>query len=81
MFKPFEHGTESCAIDDLTIENQLDRVNIYGNLQITKDRHGLKSAKALQILLGEVIKSLEAHQPLPDQIVRPQEKEIDNPFL
>ena len=49
MFKPFEQGTESHSIHDLTLENDLDRVSIYGNLQITKDQAGLDAAKALQI--------------------------------
>ena len=44
MFKAFQNGTESHAIHDLTIENDVDRVNIYGNLQITKDQAGLKAA-------------------------------------
>ena len=35
MFKPFQHGTESHAIHDLTVENDLDCVNVYGNLQLT----------------------------------------------
>ncbi len=48
MFKPFENGTESSAIYDLTLENQTDCVSLYGNLQITKDQDGLKTAKALQ---------------------------------
>ena len=38
MFKPFVDGNESSAIYDLTLENQVDCVSLYGNLQITKDQ-------------------------------------------
>ena len=34
MFKAFQDGTESTAIYDLTLENDLDRFSIYVNLQI-----------------------------------------------
>lgn len=80
MFKPFEHGDESSAIYDLTLENQADCVSLYGNLQITKDQAGLKAAKALQSFINEVIMVLEA-QSLPEQIERKPEQEIENPFL
>lgn len=80
MFKPFEHGEESSAIYDLTLENQADCVSLYGNLQITKDQVGLKAAKALQSFINEVVMVLEA-QSLPEQIERKPEQEIENPFL
>lgn len=47
MFKPYQNGTESHAIHDLTIENDVDCVSLYGNLQLTKDQAGLKAAKGL----------------------------------
>lgn len=81
MFKPFENGTESHAIHDLTVENQLDCVSIYGNLQLTKDRSGLQAAKALQALLNEVVHALEHEENLPEKIFHQEEQEIENPFL
>jgi hypothetical protein len=80
MFKPFENGNESSAIYDLTLENQLDCVSLYGNLQITKDQAGLKTAKALQQLINDVVIALEKEE-LPKQIERRPEQEIENPFL
>ncbi|MBQ1493401.1 MAG: hypothetical protein IIZ37_00450, partial [Acinetobacter sp.] len=67
MFKPFETGNESSSIYDLTLENQVDCVSLYGNLQITKDQVGLKAAKALQQLINDVVIALEKEQ-LPAQI-------------
>ncbi|APX61645.1 hypothetical protein [Acinetobacter schindleri] len=81
MFKPYENGTESHAIHDLTIENDVDCVSLYGNLQLTKDQAGLKAAKALQALLNNVVQQLENTPDLPDKIQRDDAQEIDNPFL
>lgn len=79
MFKPFETGNESSSIYDLTLENQVDCVSLYGNLQITKDQVGLKAAKALQQLINDVVIALEKEE-LPAQIERKPEQEIENPF-
>lgn len=80
MFKPFETGNESSSIYDLTLENQVDCVSLYGNLQITKDQVGLKAAKVLQQLINDVVIALEKEE-LPAQIERKPEQEIENPFL
>ena len=80
MFKPYQHGTGSVQIDDLTIENQIDCISVYGNLQITKDQFGLKNAKALQDLIDAVVAVLE-QENLPIQIERQANQEIDNPFF
>ena len=80
MFKPFENGTESASINDLTLENQLDCINIYGNLQITKDQAGFQAAKKLQAFMNEVVAALEQGN-LPEKIQHKAENEIENPFL
>lgn len=80
MFKPFEQGTESSAIEDLTLENQTDYVSLYGNLQITKDQAGLKNARALQDFLNQVVAALEQEMNLPEKIQLKPEGEIENPF-
>lgn len=81
MFKPYENGTESHAIHDLTVENDLDCVSLSGNLQLTKDQAGLKAAKALQALLNDVVTALENTADLPEAVQREQGGEIENPFL
>lgn len=81
MFKPFVQGTESHSIHDLTLENDLDRVSIYGNLQLTKDQAGLAAAKALQAYLNAIVMQLEQEQQLPEKIQSSSENEIENPFL
>ena len=81
MFKPYENGAESHAIHDLTLENDLDCVSLYGNLQLTKDQAGLRAAKALQAALNEVVSALENTADLPEKISRSQSGEIENPVL
>lgn len=81
MFKPFENGTESSAIYDLTLENQTDCVSLYGNLQITKDQDGLKTAKALQAFVNDVVAALEQDKELPEKVERAETQEVENPFL
>ncbi|WP_374253388.1 hypothetical protein [Acinetobacter brisouii] len=81
MFKPFAEDQSSSAIYDLTLENQLDCINLYGNLQITKDQQGLATAKALQSLINQVVEVLEQQENLPEKIPHQPEQEIENPFL
>ena len=81
MFIPFEQGTESHSIHDLTLENDLDRVNLYGNLQLTKDQAGLAAAKTLQAYLNAIVTKLEQEKDLPEKIQSSIENEIENPFL
>ena len=80
MFKPFVNGNESSAIYDLTLENQVDCVSLYGNLQITKDQVGLQAARKLQAFMNEVVTALE-QENLPEKIQRPPEQEIEKPYL
>ncbi len=81
MFKAYENDTASEAIYDLTLENQLDCINIYGNLQLTKDQQGLAAAKKLQALLNDVVQTLEQTENLPEKIDRIDADEVENPFL
>lgn len=81
MFKPFETGTESHAVHDLTFENDLDRINIYGNLQIHKDQHGLEIAKQLQAFFTQMVTALEQEEDLPEVLPKADEDEVENPFL
>ncbi len=81
MFKPYENGTESHSIHDLTLENDVDVVNLSGNLQITKDQQGLAAAKALQDYINAIVSTLEAQTDLPETLDRPEFGEVDNPFL
>ena len=77
--QPFRNESDTLQIGDLTIENRLDRVSIYGSLDITLDREGLTSARELKALLERAIASME-QTDLPDRISIAEPETVKNPF-
>jgi hypothetical protein len=78
--KPYQNEEESLAIGELTVENRLDRVSVYGSIELTKDKAGLQQAKALKEVLDAVVAVLEREKTLLDHVqVKPTEK-VKNPF-
>ncbi|KAA8733936.1 hypothetical protein F4V57_06955 [Acinetobacter qingfengensis] len=68
-------------IDQMTVENQGERISLYGSLQICCDQQGLANAKQLQHILADAIAYLE-QQNLPEKLIYPNDaEEIENPFL
>ena len=77
---PFENETQSIPIDELTIENRLDRIELYGALVITRDQMGLQRALEIQTLINATVQSLQAQTDLPQALVIKPSETIDNPF-
>lgn len=78
--KPYQNEEESLAIDDLTVENRLDRISVYGSIAFTKDKTGLQKAKALKEVVDAVVAALEQEKNLPEHVqVKPTET-VKNPF-
>lgn len=77
--KPFENETDSYGIDDMTIENRVDRVVMYGSMQLTRDKIGLKRAREMKELLDRTVAALEQEE-LPDNIAIKPSEEVKNPF-
>jgi len=65
IIKPFGDDSGSVGIGGLTIENGLDRVVLYGGLEITRDRAGLGLARELAELLNAAVAVLSADPSLP----------------
>jgi hypothetical protein len=79
-FMAYENEIDSFLIDNLTVENRLDRISIYGSLDITKDKHGLESALKLKRLIDASIDALKRDKNLPEHLdVKPSEN-VKNPF-
>ncbi|MFH0730092.1 MAG: hypothetical protein V2B19_27580 [Pseudomonadota bacterium] len=76
---PFRNETDSLQIGDLTIENRLDRVSVYGSLDITLDKDGLRKARQLKGIIDSILVELEGSK-LPDQIATIPADTISNPF-
>jgi hypothetical protein len=81
MIDPFQNESESLSFGDLTFENRTDRVTVYGNIDITRDKVGLEQARQLKEILDLIVRTLEKEPCLPDQIAPPIKTEtIENPF-
>ncbi|MBA1158931.1 hypothetical protein [Microvirga mediterraneensis] len=80
-FQPFSDDSTSLSIGEFTIENGRDKVALYGSLDITRDKSGLKQAKALKAAVDAIVKALEQDEALPDEI-GPEEtpQQVKNPF-
>lgn len=78
---PFANETESDRIGDLTVENRVDRVSIYGSVDLTRDKGGLAHARRLKALLDVVVGALESDPSLPETLPPPPPTdEVPNPF-
>lgn len=79
---PFADEAASTSVGDLTIENRLDRVSLYGSLDLTRDRQGLESARRLRMLLEAIVKVLEGEgDQLPEKGQgKPDVTRVPNPF-
>jgi len=80
QFIPYKNESDVLQFGDMTIENRLDRITIYGNIDITKDKEGLEYALLLKQVIDTAIKELENTDELPDRIVITEVETVDNPF-
>ena len=78
-FTPFSDESATLAIGRLNVENRLDRVSLFGDLDLTLDQRGLEQAKTLQSLLNRVVEELES-RTLPAVLAAPSVGKVDNPF-
>ena len=62
-------------------ENGRERVAIYGSLDLTRDKAGLKLARELKAVLDAAVRRLEAAHDLPDAVPAPEPPtSVQNPF-
>src|SRR5919202_1351227 len=69
---PFADDAASLSIGEMTLENGQERLALYGNLDLTRDKQGLQHARALKTVLDQVVRVLEADKALPDRIAPPE---------
>ena len=79
---PFADEASSSSVGGLAVENRLDRVSLYGSLDLTRDRQGLEDAQRLRALLDAIVGALEGKgDSLPERLVSaPGATRIPNPF-
>jgi hypothetical protein len=79
-FLAYQNESDSFTIgSDLTVENRLDRISIYGSLELTKDKEGLQYAYELKLVVDAAIEVLKKTD-LPDKIEVSATESVDNPF-
>jgi hypothetical protein len=71
-FNPYADDAASMSVGELTIENGQDRVAVYGQLDLTRDKAGLKLAHELKAVLDAAVHHLEAAHDLPEQVPAPE---------
>lgn len=76
----FENETDALSVGGMNIENRLDRISIYGSLDITKDKNGLASALVLKRVIDAAIDEMKRDKNLPDKIAIDPSQLVDNPF-
>ncbi len=79
IIEPFRNESECLQIGDLTIENRLDRLTVYGSLDITRDKEGLKAARDLKAVIDLAVAELEKAD-LPERITLEESETVENPF-
>lgn len=81
IFKPFKNETDCVQLaEDLTIENRVDRVSIFGSIDLTLDKEGYKLAKELKVILDLTLEEMEKTD-LPDHMILAELETVKNPFL
>ncbi len=79
-FVPFDNESDVMEIGDLTIENRIDQVILYGSLVLQKDLGGLERVRRLRELLTDVVVNLETTKNLPEKIAPRPAELVNNPF-
>jgi hypothetical protein len=79
LFVPYANEADVLQIDNLMIENRLDRITISGDLDLTADQTGLANTRRLKEVIDAVLAKLEAG-PLPAQLPPPVVQDVANPF-
>ncbi|MDE4455282.1 MULTISPECIES: hypothetical protein [unclassified Psychrobacter] len=87
MIDPFANNHQSMQIGELVIENQEDKIIIYGDINLVFDDAGYEQAQQLHELTSKILLAFENRSPYSNKDIKSKEKDdqsdkiIDNPFL
>jgi len=76
---PFADEVTRLQIGELTVENRVDRISLYGSVDLTLDQAGLEHARRLKALLDLTVAEMEKSN-LPAQIAVIEPETVKNPF-
>jgi len=78
-FSPYQNEADCLQLDELIIENRLDRISIFGSIDLWKDKTGLKTARELKHVLDQVVAELEKSD-LPEKVELAATDKVPCPF-
>ena len=87
MIDPFANNHQSMQIVDLVIENQEDKIIIYGDINLVFNEAGYEQAQQLHELTSKIMLAFENRSQYSNYDDKSKEKDdqadkiIDNPFL
>ncbi|WP_298737778.1 hypothetical protein [uncultured Psychrobacter sp.] len=87
MIEPFANNHQSMQIGELVIENQQDKIIIYGDLDLYLTKAGFAQAKQLHELTTKILAQFEKTDQYTnnDEVSKSNDDwpddNIDNPFL
>lgn len=87
MIDPFANNHQSMQIGELVIENQEDKIIIYGDINLVLNDTGYEQAKQLHDLSSKILLAFENSSAYSNDETKSKEKDdqsgkiIDNPFL
>jgi len=87
MIEPFANNHQSMQIGELVIENQQDKIIIYGDLDLYLNEAGFAQAKQLNELTSKILEQFEKTDQYTDNDEVSKSNDdwsddnIDNPFL
>tara|TARA_R110002051_G_C8748677_1_gene499971 strand:+ start:1253 stop:1516 length:264 start_codon:yes stop_codon:yes gene_type:complete len=87
MIDPFANNHQSMQIGELVIENQEDKIIIYGDINLLLNDIGYEQAKQLHELSSKILLAFENSSLYSNDDAKSKEKDdqsgkiIDNPFL
>lgn len=86
MIEPFMNNHESMQIGDLVIENQEDKIIIYGDINLVFNDTGYEQAQQLHELTSKIILAFKNRSQYSNYDDKSKQKDdqadkiIDNPF-
>ena len=87
MIEPFANNHQSMQIGELVIENQEDKIIIYGDIDLTLDAAGYQQAKQLHELTTKIMQMFDNNSLYSKEEDKSKDKndqlgdDIDNPFM
>lgn len=87
MIDPFANDHQSMQIGELIIENQMDKIIIYGDLDLYLNEMGHEQAEQLHRLTGKILQAfVDSNKKSKDETMSKVKSDrpdvnIDNPFM